>query len=70
METLQLQISELIRLRRRALSIKQDRLSEISGVALRTIRDLEKGVGNPSLQTLTKVLDVLGMELSVKNKPA
>ena len=62
------QISELIKSRRKELTIKQEDLSEITQVAIRTIRDLEKGIGNPSLQTLQKIMEVLGIELTFQLK--
>ena len=45
------------------LGISQQDLSDYSGVGISTIKDLERGVGNPSLQTLQKILDVVGMEM-------
>lgn len=54
--------------RRAVLGITQEQLSSLSGVGLKTIYKLEQGVGNPSLETLEKVLDVLGLELQIKLK--
>ena len=45
------------------LGISQQDLSDYSGVGISTVKDLERGVGNPSLQTLQKILDVVGMEM-------
>lgn len=53
----------MVRQRRKELKIKQKDLSDTTQVALRTLRDIEKGLGNPSLQTLIKVMDVLGISL-------
>jgi transcriptional regulator with XRE-family HTH domain len=38
------QLAPLLKSRRKDLKIKQEDLSETTGVALRTIRDLEKGI--------------------------
>lgn len=54
-----------IRDRRKILKIRQEDLAEISGVALRTIVSVERGEGNPSLETLLKIAAVLGMELQL-----
>lgn len=54
--------------RRAVLGITQEQLANLSGVGLKTIYKLEQGLGNPSLDTLEKVLDVLGLELSIKLK--
>jgi len=61
-------ISETIKNRRKYLDITQIDLAEISGVSLATIKDLERGKGNPSLSTLEKVADTLGLEVSLKLK--
>ena len=50
------------------LGISQQDLADFSGVGISTIKDLERGVGNPSLQTLTKILEVVGMEIVLQVK--
>ena len=57
------QLSQLIVSRRKELNIKQEELADITQIAIRTIRDLEKGMGNPSFQTIRSVMEVLGIEL-------
>ncbi len=61
-------ISNQIKKRRSLLGITQQDLSDISGVGLRTIKEIETGKGNPSIHTLLKILDVLGMELEAQIK--
>ena len=58
-----------IKERREMLQVTQETLAELSGVGLRTLKQFESGKGNPTLQTLQKLADVLGMEvcLQVKN---
>ena len=58
-------IGKNIKERRRILKITQQDLSEMSGVALRTIRMVESGKGNTSLKVLNKIADVLGMEVQI-----
>ena len=58
----------LIKERRKILKIRQEDLAEISDVALRTIVLIERGEGNPSLETLLKIAEVLGMELQLNVK--
>ena len=50
------------------LGISQQDLADYSGVGISTVKDLERGVGNPSLQTLQKMLDVVGMEMVLRVK--
>lgn len=57
-----------IKERRDMLRVTQEMLAEVSGVGLRTLKQFESGKGNPTLLTLTKLADVLGMELVLKVK--
>ena len=50
------------------LQVTQETLAELSGVGLRTLKQLESGKGNPTLLTLQKVADVLGMEVCLHVK--
>jgi transcriptional regulator with XRE-family HTH domain len=62
---------ELIRTikeRRVMLRATQETLAELSGVGLRTLKQFERGKGNPTLQTLQKLADALGMEICLKLK--
>lgn len=61
-------IATAIKERRAQLGISQKDLAEFAEVGISTVKDLERGVGNPSLQTLQKLLAVLGLELLVKRK--
>ena len=60
------QIGEVIKSRREVLGIDQRALSEISGVAVHTLSNIEAGNGNPTVGSLNKVLAALGMELRVE----
>ncbi|ELR72886.1 putative DNA-binding protein [Fulvivirga imtechensis AK7] len=65
------QIGVIIRNRRKELNITQPHLAELANVSTNTIYKLERGQGNPSLEVLEKIAEVLGMEitLEVKKKP-
>lgn len=56
-------LREVIKARRKVLGISQQDLAEMSGVSLPTVKDIERGLANPSLSTISKLLDVLGMEI-------
>jgi transcriptional regulator with XRE-family HTH domain len=53
-----------IKSRRAELNITQETLSEISGVGLRTIKEFESGKGNPTLLTMQKIGNALGLKLT------
>ncbi len=57
-----------IKKRREIMQITQESLAELSGVGLRTLKEFERGKGNPRLQTLQKLADALGMEICLKVK--
>lgn len=61
-------VGGIIKERRRLLNITQETLAEMSGVGLRTLKELESGKGNPTIITLEKVADVLGMQLLLQIK--
>jgi transcriptional regulator with XRE-family HTH domain len=54
---------ETIKNRREMLQVTQEVLAELSGVGLRTLKQFESGKGNPTLETLNKLGDALGLEL-------
>ena len=61
-------IGTIIKERRAQLGISQQDLAEFSGVGIATVKDIERGVANPSLITLQKLLDVLGLEMIFRRK--
>lgn len=54
--------------RRKVLGVTQERLADLSGVGLRTLKALESNKSNPTFETLTKLAGVLGMELTLAVK--
>lgn len=58
-----------IKNRRDELQITQETLAETSGVGLRTLKEFESGKGNPTLQTVSKLANALGLELNLQIKP-
>ena len=62
------QIGKIIQERRDYLNLTQKDVAEMAGITFKSISEIELGIRNPSINTLNKVLDVLGLELSVKIK--
>lgn len=58
-------LGETIRERRIFLRLNQEDLMEMSGISTKTIQKIEMGKANPSVQTLYKLLDVLGMNFEI-----
>ncbi len=63
-----LDIGATIKKRRNELSITQPLLSRLSGISVNTIYQIEAGSFNPSVLTLNKILDVLGMDFKIEIK--
>jgi y4mF family transcriptional regulator len=61
-------LGEIIKNRRKELSITQPHLAELAKVSTNTLYKLERGQGNPSLDVLNKLTEVLGMELTLEVK--
>lgn len=62
------EIGHIIQKRRESLSLKQEDLSEMTGVTSKTIYLIENGKGNPSIGTLQKLMEILGLEIVVDIK--
>ena len=62
------QFGEIFKSRRKELNITQPHLAELAKVNTNTLYKLERGKGNPSLNVLNKLAEVLGMELSLEVK--
>lgn len=50
------------------LGLTQQDLSDYTGLSLRIIKSIEADKGNPSMSTLEKIADVLGLEIVIKVK--
>lgn len=55
---------------RRASGMTQKELSELTGIAQGDISKLEKGNANPSLRTLIRLAEGMGMQLKVEFCPS
>jgi len=59
-------IKEKMKHRRIYLGISQQDLAEMAEVGVATVKDIERGKGNPSLSTLEKLCDALGLEIDLR----
>ena len=58
----------ITRERRSLLGLTQQDLADYTGLSLRIIKSIEVGKGNPSMSTLAKIAEVLGLEIILKVK--
>lgn len=61
-------LGETLKKRRKELNITQPHLAELANVSTNTLYKIERGQGNPSLEVLNKLAEVLGMELTLAVK--
>lgn len=61
-----MELKDVMKQRREFLCLTQKDLAEMAQLGVATIKDIERGKGNPSLNTIKKILDVLGIEINYK----
>ena len=59
---------QLLGRRRRQLGLNQQEVANLLGMSRASLSQLERGMGNPTLDTLTRLADVLGLELKLSLK--
>lgn len=59
------ELAKILRERRKRAGITQRDLAELSGLAVHTVSDLESGKGNPTLEVLSQLCEVLGLEIAL-----
>ncbi|HEV7167079.1 MAG TPA: helix-turn-helix domain-containing protein [Micrococcaceae bacterium] len=57
-------IASAIRTARKEAGLTQEDLAHLAGTSERTVRAIETGTGNPSLQAVASVANVLGLHLA------
>jgi y4mF family transcriptional regulator len=62
------EIGIIIKKRRQHLKVRQQELADLSGVGINTLVAIERGQGNPKLETLLAILDTLGLQVEIKLK--
>ena len=62
------EIGIIIKKRRQSLKVNQQELSDLAGIGINTLVAIERGQGNPKLETLLTVLDTLGLQLDINLK--
>ena len=59
---------QLIKERRALLGLTQQDLADYTGLSPRIIKSIETGKANPSIGTLGKIADILGLEIIMQVK--
>ncbi|MDL2282884.1 helix-turn-helix domain-containing protein [Odoribacter sp. OttesenSCG-928-G04] len=61
-------VGNVIKERRKALSITQRELAALARVGINTLTKIERGEANPSLRVIMNILDTLGLEIDIRIK--
>jgi len=61
-------IGKIVQERRNELGLKQQDLAEMADVTIKSIYAIENNKGNPTIEVLSKVFNVLGLEIKVQIK--
>ena len=64
----QKEIGIIIKERRKHLGVNQQTLADLAGVGINTLVAIERGEGNPQLNTLLTILEALGLEADIHIK--
>lgn len=59
-------VGETIVAARKREGLDQQTLADLSQISVRTLSDLERGKGNPTLSSLLQVLETLGLKLVIE----
>ena len=61
-------IGYLIQQRRDHMRITQQQLADMADIGINTLYKIETGQANPTLKSLQKITDILGMEITLQIK--
>jgi transcriptional regulator with XRE-family HTH domain len=61
-------IGQLIQQRRDNMRITQKQLADMADVGINTLYKIETGQANPTLESLQKITDILGMVITLQVK--
>ena len=61
-------IGALLQARRKELGLNQIDTAEIAGISVHTLSNIETGTGNPTVETLLELCELLGLELVLRPK--
>ena len=66
MQLTNIKIGKIIKKRRQELNLELKDLQDYSGVNYASISDIENGKANPTIKTVEKLLDALGMQINIE----
>lgn len=61
-------IGRIIQERRDHMRITQRQLADMADIGINTLYKIETGQANPTLESLQKIIDILGLEITLQVK--
>lgn len=61
-----IEIASSIKERRKYLKMTQQEVADLADMSINTVVSLERGEGNPKLETVLTICDIIGLELIIK----
>lgn len=58
-------IGHKIKTTRKELGLTQSQLAGFAGVSLRSLKEIESGRSNPTIEQLSKILDIMGLKIEL-----
>ena len=62
------QIGQIIQDRRDHMRITQKQLADMANIGINTLYKIETGQANPTLKSLQRITDILGLEITLQVK--
>jgi transcriptional regulator with XRE-family HTH domain len=62
------EVGVAIKQRRSILKITQPHLAEMAGISVNTLYKIERGQGNPTIEVLDKIFQVIGLQFNLEAK--
>ncbi len=59
-------LGKQIKERRKMLRVTQAQVAELAEISVNTLYKIERGQANPTLETLNKIADILGLEVALQ----
>jgi transcriptional regulator with XRE-family HTH domain len=66
----ELTLQEAVKRMRAMSGLTQQEFADHRGISIKVIKEIERGIGNPTVNTLNQIASIFGLEVSFVRKPA
>lgn len=61
-------IGEAIKRTRKDFQLTQQQLADLAGISDKTLRDIERGTGSPSIGAVIRVAHAIGLQITISSE--